>query len=159
DFNIKSRWSFGANYELPFAKSRRGVTGMALAGWQVNGSFVWMTGLPFTVTDLTSVSGVIGLTSERPNLVGSNIRVPSPTVGSSGHFLDPGAFALPTASSAGSTAMGTAPRNIGYGPNQSVVNMSLFKAFRIRESMNLQFRAEGFNIPNHPVFGNPNVTF
>ena len=31
--------------------------------------------------------------------------------------------------------------------------------FRLAESVNLQFRAEGFNIPNHPVFGNPNTTF
>jgi hypothetical protein len=105
------------------------------------------------------VSGIIGLTAERPNLVSKNIRVANPTVGSSGHFLDPAAFALPTPSSAGSTVLGNAPRNLGYGPNQSVVNLSLFKTFRITESMNLQFRAESFNTPNHPVFGNPNATF
>jgi hypothetical protein len=159
DFNIKYRWSFGGNYELPFAKSMKGAGGAVLAGWQINGSVIWQTGLPFTVTDATSVSGVIGLTTERPNLVGSNIRVASPTVGSAGHFLDPAAFALPTSSANGSTLLGNAPRNIGYGPNQSVVNMSLFKTFRLKERLNLQFRTEVFNLPNHPVFGNPNVVF
>jgi outer membrane receptor protein involved in Fe transport len=159
DFNIKNRWSFGGNYELPFAKSMRGIGGQALAGWQLNGSVVWQTGLPFTVTDATAVSGVIGLTTERPNLVSDNIRAATPTVGSNGLFLNPAAFALPATSASGNTKLGTAPRNIGYGPNQSVMSMSVFKTFRVTERMGLQFRTEIFNLPNHPVFGNPNVTF
>jgi hypothetical protein len=159
DFNIKYRWSLGANYVLPFAKSMRGIGGQALSGWQLNGSVVWQTGLPFTVTDATSVSGVIGLGSERPDLVSPDIRAASPTVGSSGHFLDPAAFALPASSAAGSTKLGSAPRNLGYGPNQSIMNMSVFKTFRVTEKVGLQFRTEVFNLPNHPVFGNPNVTF
>ena len=115
--------------------------------------------MPFTVTDATAVSGVIGLGAERPNLLRENIRVASPTVGSNGLFLDPTAFALPTSSANGNSGLGSAPRNIGYGPNQSVVNMSLFKTFRMTEKVGLQFRTEVFDLPNHPVFGNPNVTF
>jgi hypothetical protein len=49
--------------------------------------------------------------------------------------------------------------HVGFGPNQSAVNMSLFKTFKLTETWNLQFRTEAFNLPNHPVFGNPNTSF
>jgi outer membrane receptor protein involved in Fe transport len=154
DFNIKYRFSFGANYELPFGRELKGAPGLAFGGWQVNGSVIWQTGLPFTVTDQTAVSGVIGGGGERPNLMRGDIRVSSPTVGVAGQFLDPTAFSLPNA-----FTIGNAPRNVGYGPNQSIVNASLFKTFKLTEKFNLQFRTEAFNLPNHPVFGNPNTAF
>ncbi len=151
DFNVRHRFSFGANYELPFGKSLKGA---ALDGWQTNGSLTWQTGLPFTVTDQQAVSGIIGGGAERPNLVNSNIRVSNPTVGTGGQFLDAAAFALPTA-----FTLGNASRNVGTGPRQSIINGSLFKTFKLYEGWNLQFRTEMFNVPNHPVFGNPNASF
>lgn len=154
DFNIKHRFSFGGNYEIPGAHVLKGLAAQALAGWQVNGSVIWQTGLPFTVTDQTSVSGVIGLNNERPDLVRKDVRVSSPTVGSNGQFLDPAAFAMPA-----NFKLGNAPRNVGYGPNQSSMNMSLFKTFKLAERYSLQFRTETFNLANHPYFGNPNTTF
>jgi outer membrane receptor protein involved in Fe transport len=154
DFNIKLRWSFGANYELPWGKNLKGVAEQAFGGWQVNGSAMWQTGLPFTVTDQQAVSGIIGGGAERPNRLRDDIRVSNPTVGVAGQFLDPAAFALPAP-----FTLGNATRNVGYGPNQSVVNLSLFKIFKLTEVFNLQFRTEVFNLSNHPVFGNPNTSF
>src|SRR5262249_18320953 len=154
DFNIKYRWSFGANYEIPWGRSLKGLAGQALSGWQTNGAVTWQTGLPFTVTDQQNVSGVIGGGGERPNRVSENLRVSNPTVGVAGQFLDPAAFALPA-----NFTLGNATRNVGYGPNQSVVNLSLFKIFKLTEKFNLQFRIAVFNLPNHPVFGNPNTSF
>jgi outer membrane receptor protein involved in Fe transport len=152
DFNIKYRWSFGGNYELPFGKSLTGAPKLLFSGWQLNSSAIWQTGLPFTVTDQNSVSGIIGLAAERPNVMNSAIRMSAPTVGSSGQWLNPSSFAMPA-----NFQLGNAPRNIGYGPNQAVVNASLFKIFKIAEGYNLQFRAESFNLANHPIFGNPNT--
>lgn len=80
--------------------------------------------------------------------------MPNPTVGIAGQFLDPAAFALPAA-----FTLGNATRNVGYGPNQSTVNMSLFKVFKLTEAVHLQFRTEVFNLMNHPAFGNPNTLF
>ncbi len=154
DFNIKHRWSLGANYELPWGRNLKGAAGQVLAGWQTNGSFTWQTGLPFTVTDQQNVSGVIGGGGERPNRLRENLRVSNPTVGIAGQFLDPAAFALPA-----NFTLGNSSRNQGYGPNQSVINASLFKTFKLNEGWNLQFRTEIFNLPNHPVFGNPNTSF
>ncbi len=110
--------------------------------------------MPFTVTDQQAVSGIIGGGVERPNLVNSNIRVSNPTVGTGGQSLDVKAFALPTA-----FTLGNAPRNVGTGPRQSIINASLFKTFKLYEGWNLQFRTEMFNVPNHPVFGQPNTAF
>src|SRR5262245_32495323 len=154
DFNIKHRWSFGANYELPFGKSFTGTAGQALSGWQLNGIVTWQTGLPFTVVDQTAVSGIIGGGAERPNRLRSNIRVSNPTVGIAGQFLDLAAFALPTP-----FTLGNASRNRGYCPNQSGINLSVFNTFKLSEDLSLQFRTETFNHPNHPGFANPNVTF
>lgn len=154
DFNIKYRWSFGANYELPWGKDLQGFAGQVLGGWQTNGTVTWQTGLPFTVTNQQNVSGVIGGGGERPNRLRDNIRVANPTVGVDGQFLDPAAFALPA-----NFTLGNSSRNQGYGPNQSVINASIFKTFKVREGWDLQFRTEMFNVPNHPVFGNPNASF
>jgi outer membrane receptor protein involved in Fe transport len=154
DFDVKYRWSLGANYELPFVKSRKGLMGQAFGGWQTNGSVIWQTGLPFTVTDQQSVSGITGIGGERPDQVSSNIRAANPTVGANGQWLDPAAFALPTA-----FTLGNAVRNVGYGPRQSVINGSLFKTFDLTEKYHLQFRSELFNFVNHPIFGNPNTSF
>jgi len=43
-----------------------------------------------------------------------------------------------------------------YGPGYERVNMSLFKNFRTYEQQYLQFRADAFNLLNHPSWGNPN---
>ncbi|MEK7830310.1 MAG: TonB-dependent receptor, partial [Acidobacteriota bacterium] len=154
DFNVRHRFSFGGNYELPFGKDFKGLAQQALGGWQVNGTLTWQTGLPFTVTDQLAVSGIIGGGAERPNLLSSNIRVSNPTVGTGGQFLDAAAFALPA-----NFTLGNAPRNVGVGPRQSIINASLFKTFKLTESWNLQFRTEMFNVPNHPIFGQPNTAF
>ena len=152
DFNVRHRFALGGNYELPYGKSLRGPTAVLLSGWQLNGIVIWQTGLPFTVTGQTAVSGIIGVGggAERPNRLRSDIRMATPTIGSSGQWLDPAAFAAP----AGFT-LGNAPRNVGFGPNQTVVNSSMFKTFQIKERYNLQFRSEFFNVANHPFFDRP----
>jgi hypothetical protein len=154
DFNIKYRFSFGANYELPFGKNLKGFAGQVLGGWQANGILTWQTGLPFNVSDQAAVSGIagVGANAERPNQVAKQIVLSNPTVGIGGQWLDPNAFAVPTA-----FTLGNSSRNQGYGPNQSVINASIFKTFKIYEGWNLQFRTEMFNVPNHPVFANPST--
>jgi Carboxypeptidase regulatory-like domain/TonB dependent receptor len=152
DFNIPRRFTFGGNYDLPFGRNLKGVAGAAFANWRVNGSMAWQKGLPLTVVDSAARSGIAGVggSVERPDLTGQPLLVSNPTVGSTGQYLNPAAFALPAVGT-----LGNAPRNLTFGPNQNVINLSLFKTFTFTERSNLQFRAEAFNLPNHPVFDRP----
>jgi hypothetical protein len=50
---------------------------------------------------------------------------------------------------------GNSRRNILRGPRYFNVDLSLQKHFAITERMNLEFRAEFFNVLNHPNFGLP----
>jgi hypothetical protein len=45
--------------------------------------------------------------------------------------------------------------NLIYGPGYNAVNMSLFKNFTIFREQFLQFRADAFNLLNHPTWANP----
>jgi hypothetical protein len=51
---------------------------------------------------------------------------------------------------------GTASRNMLIGPRWWDTDLAISKYFPIKEQMRAQFRAEGYNIFNHPNLGNPN---
>ena len=67
---------------------------------------------------------------------------------SGGRALNPAAFAFPTG-----TNPGNAPRNCARGFGESQVNFSARREFALSEKARLQFRAEAFNVFNHPNFG------
>jgi hypothetical protein len=46
-------------------------------------------------------------------------------------------------------------RNVLRGPRQTNVDFSIIRRFRIDEAKNVEFRAEFFNLFNHPNFANP----
>jgi hypothetical protein len=69
-------------------------------------------------------------------------------------------FSQPTAVVAGIPyVFGTAPRNAVIGPALQDFDLSLQKDFGITEGMKLQFRAEEYNLFNHPNFNIPNRIF
>jgi len=65
-------------------------------------------------------------------------------------WYDPTAFALPVAGTYGDVG-----RNVLIVPGLRSFDLSLFKSTRLTERWNLQFRAEVFNLFNHPNFGVP----
>jgi hypothetical protein len=74
-----------------------------------------------------------------------------------GHLLafDPNCFTTAPVV-AGGVLVGNSGRNRFYGPGLTTVDFSTFKNFALMEKMKLQFRAEFFNIMNHPNFAAPN---
>jgi hypothetical protein len=52
---------------------------------------------------------------------------------------------------------GTMARNLFYGPHFADWDFSIFKNWTFKERLTAQFRAEFFNILNHPIYGNPNA--
>ena len=69
------------------------------------------------------------------------------------HWFNPNCYVLQPIGT-----YGNAGRDSLLGPNLWNLDTALLKETRIRENLNVQFRAEFFNILNHPSFQNPNST-
>jgi hypothetical protein len=147
---VPHRFVASFSWELPFFKNASGVLQTELLrGWQVNGIFQLQSGRPFTVFD-SSDPNIDGETSDRPNLVGN--PYPQGFTRTVQQDFNIAAFArIP----AGTNQFGNAGRNILRTRGFETFDLSLFKNFDITESLKLQFRAESFNLLNHPNFGPP----
>jgi hypothetical protein len=145
DFDVRHRFVFSANYEIPFGQSFAGAAKQLLAGWQVNGVAYWQTGLAFNVTNSTARANT-SAGNDRPNLVGDP-HLDSPTVA---QWFNTAAFAPQPINT-----IGNAPRNVLHGPPQRRLDLSLFKDVAIASRTKLQLRVEAYNVTNTPSFANP----
>jgi outer membrane receptor protein involved in Fe transport len=151
-FHVKHNLTFNWTYDLPFGRSLKGLSGALVKGWQLNNITAIRSGTPFTVRLGFNRSGNLNTTSfsanERPNLkpgASSN-----PVLGGTDRYFDVNAFDLPPVNT-----RGTLGRNTLIGPGSVNVDASLGKSFALGESRSLLFRAEVFNLPNHPNFAVP----
>jgi len=141
------------NYSLPFGQNLHGVAGLAGKGWQANGLVVWGTGLPFSVTNLTNLTGnrATATNSDRPNMIG-NPKLSHPTINQW--------FNTSTSVFQGQTqgTVGSEHRNQIYGPGTQHVDLSLFKLIPIHNNISMEFRTEAFNVLNTALFAFPNAS-
>ena len=160
DFDIRHYLSSNLIYQLPFGHGRRflnnkGVASAILGGWEWANILTARSGLPVNVTiSRTAATIPDGNTSstQRPNVVAGQAVVPAnQTIG---NLYNIAAFATPPAD-----AFGNAGRNLLRGPNQWQLDTALVKNIPLTESLHLAFRAEAFNVFNHPQYGLPNVNF
>lgn len=163
DFDITHIVSGDGLYNLPFGKGRRfagnatGVLNQIIGGWQIAGDTQWSTGLAFTTL---SNSFPLSFNNDVPAIFNgdtSALKVHVHTTqGQVQLFSNPtaaiNAFGEPTGFQAGS-------RNNLRGPHFSLTDLSLNKHFPIGESRALEFRAEAYNVFNHPSFGLPGGRF
>ncbi|MBL8290570.1 MAG: TonB-dependent receptor, partial [Bryobacterales bacterium] len=142
-------------YELPWLKAARGVSGLVLGGWQVNGMIAFRSGFPYTMTQGDDLN-TGGFTSVRPDRIGDgHLDNPSRKL-----WFDPSAFRRVTCNIPNRQELchyGNSGVGILNGPMQKNTDLSLFKNFSIAklEPLNLQLRLEAFNALNTPFFGNP----
>ena len=159
DLDIRHRVAMLASYILPFGKGASGFRRVATKGWEANAVVTWQTGLPFTVIDAVSQSSnssktalayinLPGVTADRPNMIGT-----PGGGGSLSQFFNIKSFAPQAIGTAGNEH-----KNQLFGPHLRHADLSLVKNFDLPRSVNLQFRAESFNISNTPNFANPNST-
>jgi hypothetical protein len=161
DFDVRHRVVFSPVAELPFGKNKaflnHGLSSAIFGGFQLSGIFSFQTGRPFTISNsATNASGLYG-GGDRPNIVANpNASVNSAT-GAKTHTV---AQWFNTAAYSANTALhfGTAPRNNVIGPNYTDLDLTLSRSFPIFERVSGQFRAESFNLLNHPNFLNPLTT-
>jgi hypothetical protein len=152
-YNIPGRWGF--------------VPAMISSGWQMLGIYSAQTGFPFSVVGsvgteqygFDSLNGV----GARPFAVKAATKAPSGKPqffssdvinNTSDYYSSPQVFSANLNANV-QTAPGDLPRNIYTGPSWWNADYSLLKDTHLAERLNMQFRAEFFNIFNHPTFNTP----
>ncbi|HKV37554.1 MAG TPA: TonB-dependent receptor [Pyrinomonadaceae bacterium] len=158
NFDVRHRLSVSYSWALPFGKNRRylednGFLSTVLTGWETYGIVTVQSGRPFTVALLPEIDNsgtgrsILGFgNNDRPNVVGN----PELSNRTTDQWFNTSAFAFPAPGT-----FGNAGRNILNGPGYQNVNVSLLKNTALTERFNLQFRAEAFNLFNHPNFNLP----
>jgi Carboxypeptidase regulatory-like domain len=170
DFDRRHRFVSSWVYELPFFSHAGGATQKALGGWEASGVITLQSGSPFTPID-SGGGSAYALSS--PNLATPNFApgfncANALTHGSMSarltNWANPNAYTpdpklpLSTGGLSDATGYGAAPRNCIIGPPQKNVDFTLGKTFRVSENQTLRFRADFFNLFNHPSFANPSAT-
>jgi Carboxypeptidase regulatory-like domain len=146
-----------AVYELPFGPGRPMLNqhnfASAIAGnWQLTTTALARTGFPVNVLLPSSYIAPDGATgTQRPDLV-PGVPLTPPGGRTIREWINPAAFALPAGE------FGNAPRDLFRGPGTWQIDMGTAKTFPIAERTRLEFRAEFYNIFNHPQLGQPQVT-
>jgi hypothetical protein len=155
-FDVRHDLTANMVYELPFGPgknylSQPGVLRSILGAWELNSIVDARTGFPINVTiDRNSADVPDGNTNnQRPNLVPGVPLIPSGGQTIS-EWINPAAFSIPAPGT-----FGDAPRNVARGPGAWQIDMGLAKHISLTERLQLQFRAEVFNIFNHPQYGLP----
>ena len=155
-YSLQQQFNANFSYQLPFGSGRRfgsgahGFVNQLIGGWQWNGIFTVQSGFPVTPVIGSNNSGtgdtnVSDVPNWNPNFHGN------PVSGGVDHWFDPHAFVLPTPGTFGNVSRGALT-----GPGLVNVDTSFFKGFKITERVNMQLRAEAFNIFNHANFFYPN---
>jgi hypothetical protein len=165
--NLDHQFTASVLYNLPFGKGKHfggnwsGAANTVLGNWEVDVIEKATSGFPLFVVDSFNNSGVNfqwnGTPLNRPNMVGDpnqagNVAANPTCVGPAQvHTLtawfNPCAFMV-----APTGELGNAPRTPIAGPRFVNTDFSLIKHFPLREQKQLDFRAEFFNLFNHPQF-------
>jgi hypothetical protein len=151
DFDARQRFVTNFNYAIPLGQGHTflssGPASWALGNWQMGGILTLQSGRPVTPTWSGDNSNTGG-GSDRPNLVGD----PNSGAKTTASFWNASAFAQ-----AAPNTFGNAGRNILIGPGMRAFDFSLMKniPFTASEKRKAQFRAEFFNILNHPILAQP----
>ena len=157
DRGLSSFWAkhvFAANwsYQLPVSQSLKGAAGLLLKGWQLNSIITVQSGQPFEVREGFNRSGDLNTVNyamhERPDLKSGWSN--NPILGDPSRYWDINAFQLQPANERGDLG-----RNTLIGPGLAELDLSAAKVFAIDETRRIEFRAESFNLPNHPNFAVP----
>jgi len=164
NFNLPNRFTWIFGYEIPHMG---GSMQKLKNGWGINSTVTLQSGQPFQFNynfedDYTGS----GNGFDRPDVVGPIVYHPHDPL----NYVDMSAFAIPCTISAAALAAptGTAAdcvpgtrhygnerRDMLQGPSYKQWDFALFKNTHLTERLNLQLRADFFNLLNHPNFANP----
>jgi hypothetical protein len=149
DFDIRHSFAAGVTYDLPSVGSRQVIRAI-LDGWSLDGFVFARSAPPVDVVGAIFNSGGITL-SPRPNV---NPGAPLELHGT--QYPDGKIFNRAAFSAAPVGQQGNLGRNVLRGFRALQTDVALQRQFHVTEKVGLRFRAEFFNIFNHPNFGAPN---
>ncbi len=169
-FNLRADWGLAtydvrhigvisAVYELPFGRGRAIANGLGgwgngfVSGWSVNSIVTLQSGFPFTPQLSYNPSNNGDTRNPVRPFVNPNFTGPA-ILGKPGQWFNPNAF-LPAPANSG--FYGNLRRDTLIGPGLATWDFSTLKETSIRERLNLQFRAEIFNLLNRANFNTPNL--
>jgi hypothetical protein len=172
NFDVRNRAVISGGYELPFGKSKSmfkgGVGNAILGGWTFQPAVQLRTGYPFNISGsgctFASYNGCRVWLAPGRTVASSYLKSRSIS-----NWFDPTAFSQSpiaatftgTPGSYASAArvypnlQGWVTRNTGRGPGTVSFDLSGIKNFKVKERLNIQFRAEAYNIINRGIFSNP----
>jgi hypothetical protein len=158
NFDTRHRLTAAFTYQIPRLFGPK----VLAEGWQANTIFTAQSGRPIPIVTSRDTSGsgfpTPSNSHQRPNLVpGVNpINSNWESAPDANGYLNPLAFAQPPTPTGSAGSFGDLGRNTIFGPHFWDLDFALAKNTPIFERLNLQFRAEFFNIFNHPNFALPN---
>jgi hypothetical protein len=159
DQDIRHSFVFASMYEIPFGKGKQFGSGLpkgldyVIGGWQWNNIITLQTGTPIDL----NVPGITGQTN-RPDVTGpiSARIVHGSACGANADACGviTGTFAAPPVSGGNYARVGNLARNALYGPGYHTWDMGMMKDISLAERYKIEFRADVFNLFNHPQFQN-----
>ena len=149
-------------WDLPYGKGKRfGSSGaaplqFALSNWQLTALNSYISGLPINISYSPTTAQQLSTETSflyRPSLVGTPVLAKgSRTSTAAGQYqylaLAASAISIPTAAN---TPYGNCPRNVARAPGYADLDLGIHKRFPLGfEKVGLEFRAEAFDVFNHP---------
>jgi hypothetical protein len=160
-------------YELPWLKNQRSVAGYLGGGWSVSGIYSWETGVPVNIINGLDADGIDGA-NDRPNFNPNGqqgVRA-IPSAASPMGYVNPDLPGRPAIDPATAQYIGLPANpstvnpgqtgNLGRNTYRSAAtnnwNVNFFKRVNLTERFQAEFRAEMFNLFNHPQRGQGSVS-
>jgi hypothetical protein len=171
DFDLRNVFHFSGGYELPFGKEKRflansgKITNSLVGGWSLNWLTTWQGGQPITFRCPASTTAGTSCNQLRVPGQSQQLGLHKDSNAKLSWIGNPKAFQQPcplgaSAPSGCIPASGNALLGGGTetlrGPPLRKFDFSAFKNIPINERFSMQFRAEFFNVLNHPNFNSPN---
>jgi hypothetical protein len=170
DLDRPHRFAVSGIYELPFGRGRTFLSdvhpaaSVLLSGWQLGGIWAYQSGAPinWNVSNVGNIAGV-GLQTVSPNAITfignvGDIRLPADEQSLTRWFNTEAGFVRESALQIDTTRQIRAfPYRFGFVRTHNINNydLSVSKNTKIRERINLQFKAEFLNAFNHPLYPTP----
>jgi hypothetical protein len=163
DFDLRQRFVFSSNWELPFGSGRPwvrgGVAARVFGHWDLSNILTLQTGQPLTAIMATALSGTDSNGTDRPDLI-ANPNLPAGQRTPS-RWFNTKAFMAPQIFhnnvGAAYSILGNEGRNVITSPGLAAWDLSLQRQARWSERLSLVFRSDFFNLTNHPNFDRPGL--